>query len=253
MKIISWNVNGLRAILNKGLLQEVFKLEPDVICLQEIKTRPDQLSPEQSEVFNGMRAIWNPAKKAGYSGVATFDKGLFTSEELGLGEERFDQEGRLILSHLPEFSLMNIYFPSGQRDYGRVEYKLDFYEAVLKKCSRLRQAGRELVLCGDFNTAHQEIDLRHPRQNRNTSGFLPEERAWVDRYLESGLVDIFRQRYPERAAYTWWTYLANARKNGVGWRLDYFMVTPGLADRVQDVLIYDEVLGSDHCPVGLNF
>jgi exodeoxyribonuclease-3 len=251
MKIISWNVNGLRAILGKGAFRQVIGLDPDIVCLQEIKSRPDQLSSAQHAEFADYYTVWNPADKPGYSGVATMSRQVAERVVLGLDQAHFDREGRLIQLHIPDFTLLNIYFPSGQRDYGRVEYKLAFYEEVLKLCTRLREEGRELVLCGDFNTAHQEIDLRYPRQNRNTSGFLPEERAWVDRYLDSGLIDIFRQLYPQRIAYTWWTYRMNARQNGVGWRLDYFLITPGLVRRVKDVEIFAEIPGSDHCPVGL--
>jgi exodeoxyribonuclease-3 len=155
------------------------------------------------------------------------------------------------LLRYPDFTLVNAYFPSGQRGHERVAYKLEFYGALLEICDRLQAAGEQLVIGGDFNTAHNEIDLRYPKQNRKTSGFLPEERAWVDRYLAHGFVDAYRALYPERVQYTWWTYRMNARQKGIGWRLDYFLVSEGLLPCVQDVIVHDDILGSDHCPVTL--
>jgi exodeoxyribonuclease-3 len=253
MKITTWNVNGLRAWLGKGSWEWIQAHSPDVFCLQEVKARPEQLTGKQHETFAevGYQAAWNPAQRAGYSGVLTLARSQPTQISLGLDLPRFDVEGRVVQSEFEDFVLLNVYFPSGQRDYGRVQYKLDFYGALLERCNELHKAGKQLVICGDFNTAHQEIDLRNHRQNHKTSGFLPEEREWVSKYLDHGFVDAFRQLYPEKEQYTWWTYTSNARARNVGWRLDYFLVSEGLVGRVKDVAIHDEVPGSDHCPVTL--
>jgi exodeoxyribonuclease-3 len=251
MKITTWNVNGLRALLRKNSWEWVRGEKPDVICLQEIKARPDQLSPEQHAALSEHEFVWNPAERPGYSGVANgfLEKHLDTT--LGFGVEKFDIEGRVIQSLHPGFSLFNIYFPNGGRGHERLAYKLEFYELMLQKCLEMVSNGEEIVLCGDFNTAHNEIDLANPRSNRKTSGFMDIERAWVDRYLEAGFVDIYRKLYPERVQYTWWTYITNARARNVGWRLDYFLITPGLVERVVDTVIHNEAMGSDHCPVSL--
>jgi exodeoxyribonuclease-3 len=251
MKIVTWNVNGLRAALNKGVADWWQDLAPDVLCLQEIKALPEQLSEEQHAAFEGAEAIWNPALRKGYSGVATFLWTEALSNQLGMGEKRFDIEGRIIQTRFPDFTLFNIYFPNGQRDHGRLQFKLDFYSFLLDLCDQMHARGEQIVISGDFNTAHQEIDLRNPKQNEKTSGFMPIERAWIDKYLAHGFVDVFRRLYPEREQYTWWTYRSNARARNVGWRLDYYLVSESLVERVQDVEVYDEVLGSDHCPVGL--
>jgi exodeoxyribonuclease-3 len=251
MQITSWNVNGLRAVLNRGSLDWIRERGPDVLCLQEIKARPDQLTPVQREVFTGYKEIWNPAERPGYSGVATFSRPEPVEVSLGLNDGRFDGEGRVISTRYTNFRLFNIYFPSGQRGTERVAYKLDFYAHLLSLVDELHAAGEKLVLCGDFNTAHQEIDLCYPRQNRLTSGFLPEEREWVSRYLEHGLVDVFRVRYPEKVQYTWWTYRLNARQRNIGWRIDYFLVSQALLPGIQDVLIHNDIEGSDHCPGSL--
>jgi exodeoxyribonuclease III len=257
MRILTWNVNGLRAVLNKGAAAWLRTLAPDVICLQEIKVQPHQLKNEHIQELDGYHIAWNPAQKPGYSGVAimlrqqSWNGGPLPTTETGIGFEAFDVEGRVIRTRLPGFWLYNIYFPSGQRGHDRVEYKLDFYRCLLEICDRHHAQGERIVICGDFNTAHREIDLRNPKSNRNTSGFLPEERAWIDRYLEHGFVDAFRELYPQRVQYTWWTYLSNARQRNVGWRLDYFLVSKGLMPSVRDIEVHQEILGSDHCPVSL--
>lgn len=221
-----------------------------MLCLQEVKARPEQLTVPQRDSLP-MPHVWNPAQRPGYSGVTTFYKEAPLEIQLGLGESKFDMEGRIISTLHPGFRLFNIYFPSGQRGQERVSYKLDFYACFLKLCDRLHAEGEHLILTGDFNTAHQPIDLKNPKSNQKTSGFLPEERAWMQKYLDHGFVDIFRWLYPERVQYTWWTNILKARQRGVGWRLDYFLVSEALVPRVKDVIIHDEVLGSDHCPVEL--
>jgi len=250
MKIVTWNVNGIRAALKKGALDWAWAHAPDVLCLQEVKARPEQLNEEQAGSLP-YPYTWNPAQKAGYSGVATFYKELPLDVRLGMGEPKFDVEGRVVSTLHPGFRLFNIYFPNGQRGHDRVEYKLDFYAHLLNLCDELHKRGENIILTGDFNTAHMPIDLKNPKSNEKTSGFMPEERAWVQKFLDHGFVDIFRKLYPEKVQYTWWTYISNARERGVGWRIDYFLVSENLIPRVRDILIHDDVHGSDHCPVEL--
>ena len=250
MKIITWNVNGLRAVLGKQALDWAWEQKPDVLCLQEIKARPDQLTDDQRK-FPGFGAVWNPAERAGYSGVATFLRTPALETQLGMNAPRFDMEGRLISTLHPGFRLFNIYFPNGQRGKDRVDYKLDFYAHLLTHCDKLHAKGENIILTGDFNTAHQPIDLKNPKQNEKTSGFMPEEREWVQKFLDHGFVDAYRKLYPDKVQYTWWTYISNARQRNVGWRIDYFLVSEALVPRVKDVVIRDEIPGSDHCPVEL--
>ena len=251
IKITTWNVNGLRAALNKEAFEWLRVENPDILCLQEIKARPDQLSDDHIRQFEGYHKYWNPAERPGYSGVATLSLREPQSIQLGLGAEQFDHEGRVVKTRHPDFLLFNIYFPNGQRDRGRVDFKLDFYAHLLELCDQLHADGEQIIICGDFNTAHREIDLRNPKQNETTSGFLPEERAWIDHYLEHGFVDAYRYRFPERVQYTWWTYRLSARKRNIGWRLDYFLVSESLIPQVEDVIVHEDIMGSDHCPVSL--
>jgi exodeoxyribonuclease-3 len=253
MRITTWNVNGLRAILKKDFWENVNAIQSDVFCLQEIKARPDQLDDETMSTIQKRfsHSTWNPAQRPGYSGTATWANMEPIKVKFGLGVEEFDGEGRVIASKYPQFWLFNIYFPNGQRDLGRVPYKLDFYKRLLEMCDELHGLGQNVILTGDFNTAHQEIDLRYPKPNSTATGFLPEERVWIDHYLSHGFVDAFRKLYPDRVEYTWWTYISNARKNNSGWRLDYFLVSAALMDQVADVINHTEVMGSDHCPVTL--
>lgn len=250
MKIITWNVNGIRAALGKNALNWAFEQDPDALCLQEVKARPEQLSGEQRATFK-LPFIWNPAEKAGYSGVTTFYKNEPDETVPGMGEPGFDVEGRVIQTRWAGLRLFNIYFPNGQRGHDRVQYKLDFYAHLLKLCQSLHEKGEQIVITGDFNTAHMPIDLKNPKANEKTSGFLPEEREWVQKFLENGFVDAYRALYPDRVQYTWWTYRLNARTRGIGWRLDYFLVSEALMPRVRDVIVHDGVMGSDHCPVEL--
>lgn len=251
MKITTWNINGIRAALGKGLKEWMTTEAPDVMCLQEIKARPEQLSAEQLSFPAHPFVTWNPAERPGYSGVATFCREQPAEATLGLGEARFDIEGRVVRTRHDDFLLYNIYFPNGQRGQERVDFKLDFYASLLQQCDDLHARGEKLIITGDFNTAHRPIDLKNPQENETTSGFLPEERAWVDQYLEHGFVDVYRQLYPEKVQYTWWTYRMAARPRNIGWRIDYFLVSAALAPRVRDVIIDDQVMGSDHCPVTL--
>jgi len=251
MIITTWNVNGVRAAFKNKADLWWRGHNPDVLCLQEIRARPDQLTKSQQESLEEQNPVWNPAERPGYSGVATFTK-LPPQESIkGLGIPRFDQEGRTIQTVLPGFRIFNLYVPNGGRDLSRVGYKLDFYQELLEICDQLHQKGENIILCGDFNTAHQPIDLRNPKENQENTGFLPEERAWIDIYLEHGFRDIYRDLYPDREQYTWWTYRLNARQRNIGWRIDYFLISEGLVDQVEDVVIHDDILGSDHCPISL--
>ena len=250
MRIVTWNVNGYRAILKKGFQDWFQAIQPDILCLQEIKSTPDQLTDEQKTIA-GYDIFWNPAQKLGYSGVASIFKTTPDNVIIGMGNERYDFEGRVILSKQDGFNLFNVYFPNGQRGQDRVDFKLDFYKDLLQLVNELRSQGEEVIITGDFNTAHNEIDLANPKENQKTSGFLPEERVWVDEYLKTGLIDIYREKYPDKVQYTWWTYITNARARNVGWRIDYYLITPGLLTRIEDVIIHDQAMGSDHCPVEL--
>ncbi len=249
MKIATWNVNGLRAVISKGLFAPVLGLNLDILCLQEVKARPEQLDETQRQFSDGLFAYWNPGDRPGYSGVATLCLAEPEACQLGMNQPAYDLEGRLIATRQAGFWLFNVYFPNGQRDHGRLTYKLEFYARLLDLVDDLHRQGEQVIICGDFNTAHKEIDLRNPKQNANTSGFLPEEREWIDRYLSHGLVDAYRILYPDRVEYTWWTYRMQARQRNIGWRLDYFLVSEGLMNRVRDVIIRGDLQGSDHCPV----
>jgi exodeoxyribonuclease-3 len=252
MKIITWNVNGLRAVLNKGHWDWILEQNADLICLQEVKAKEEQLTPEQLLVFKSDYAVyWHAASRPGYSGVITLAKEPVMQVEYEIGNQHFDVEGRIICTRHPEFLLYNIYFPNGKRDQTRLTYKLEFYQELLSIFDALHASGEMIVVCGDSNTAHRSIDLRNPKQNETVSGFLPEERAWLDEYFEHGFADAFRELYPDTVKYTWWTYRVNARERDIGWRLDYFFVSKYLMARVKDVVIHNEVMGSDHCPVTL--
>ncbi len=252
MKITTWNVNGFRAVLKKGFKENILKLDPDILCLQETKAKLEQLSTEDFEI-PGYTMLWNAADRPGYSGVATYYKDgvMIDTTGLGLGQEEFDSEGRTIFIESDQFILYNNYFPNGQRGQDRVDYKLRFYALLLKNCNELHKQGKSIIITGDFNTAHNEIDLANPKENSKTSGFLPEEREWIDIYLNNGFKDAFREIYPEKVQYTWWTYRFTARERNIGWRLDYFLVSDHFLNNIKDVIIHEEIQGSDHCPVSL--
>ncbi len=250
MKITTWNVNGFRAVLRKNAFEWIPDVDPDVLCFQEIKATLNQISAEEA-IIEPYEGIWNHAERKGYSGTATYFKNSPLSHEKGFGIEHFDVEGRVIQLKYPDFYLYNIYFPNGGEGNKRVPYKLEFYEAFLEICDDLHAKGENIIITGDFNTAHQEIDLANPKQNEKNTGFLPEERVWIDRYLEHGFKDAYRELYPEEEKYTWWTYRFNSRERDIGWRLDYYLVSDALMDRVEDVVIHGDIMGSDHCPVSL--
>ena len=250
MKITTWNVNGFRAVLKKGFQEKIATLNPDILCLQETKAKLEQINDGSAEL-DGYKLIWNSALRPGYSGVATYVKSNldYSQLELGIGNEEFDNEGRTIKIETNQFILFNIYFPNGQRGQDRVDFKLRFYEKLLENCEVFHKNGKLIIITGDFNTAHQEIDLANPKENSKTSGFLPEERAWITRYLETGFKDAYRELYPDKEEYTWWTYRFNARLRNIGWRLDYFLVSDNLLSKVTNVVIHQDIIGSDHCPV----
>lgn len=250
MRLISWNVNGIRAAVRKGFWEWLSTADPDILCLQETRIAEDQLSRKMLEP-PGYQACWASAERRGYSGVATLFRDEPRTVRKGFGPARFDVEGRVLVSEHDGFTLVNSYFPSGQRGHDRVAFKLEYYAALLDYCQDLRQRGQRLIVCGDYNTAHQPIDLARPKQNQKTSGFLPEEREALDLWLKAGFVDVFRRLYPEAVEYTWWTYRSNARARNIGWRLDYFLVAEELVHLVRDARILGDVMGSDHCPVEL--
>ncbi len=250
--LLSWNVNGIRAGYRKGFLDWLEQAQPDVLCLQETRAEADQLPWELRQPFD-YHSYWNSSKrKRGYSGTGLLTKQEPLSVDFGLSIPEFDQEGRTVIAHYPSFVLINCYFPNGSRDHSRLPFKMAFYDAFLAMCEGFRAKGKQIIFCGDINTAHHEIDLANPQSNKKTTGFLPEERAWLDLVVESGYVDTFRKRNPDLPGqYTWWSMPTGARERNVGWRLDYFFVTSEFMSCVLDAFIMPEVMGSDHCPVGL--
>ncbi len=250
MKLYSWNVNGIRAAEKKGFLDWLDATSPDILCLQETKARQDQLS---SAILtdHGYHTYWHSAKKAGYSGVATFCKEKPHYVQEGLGIENYDAEGRVLITEHENFLLYNIYFPNGQRDGTRLQYKLDFYDDLLPVINEQVESGTHVVVTGDWNTAHHPIDLARPKDNVKTSGFMPVERERLDTYVDQGWVDTFRHFHSEPDRYTWWTYRFGARARNVGWRIDYFFVNEGFVESLEDADIHHDVMGSDHCPISL--
>lgn len=254
MRVLSWNVNGLRACVRKGFLDFMAGSRADVIALQEVRAFPEQLD-DVVRSPNGWHASFSPAKRPGYSGVAIYSRTKPDKVETSLGEARFDDEGRFIVAHFGRTAVASVYFPKGDgpnRDNSRVPYKLDFYRAVFDRIQVLRRRGPVLVT-GDYNTAHRDIDLARPRQNVKNSGFLPEERAELERWIGAGWVDSFRRLNPDaEGCYTWWRQAGGARERNVGWRIDYILVSPAVASRIRNAFILPDVTGSDHCPVGVD-
>ena len=245
MKLISWNVNGIRAAVKKGFLDYLDQEQPDILCIQESKAHKEQLTSEILE-DHGYCTYWHSGVKKGYSGVATFckEEPLFIQE--GLGIEKYDVEGRVLLTEHKDFLLYNIYFPNGQKDENRLKYKLDFYDDLLPIINDQVESGNNVIVTGDWNTAHHSIDLARPKENINTSGFMLVEREKLDIYVEEGWVDTFRLFHQEGERYSWWTYRFGARDRNVGWRIDYFFVYEGMADLCIDADIHHNVFGSDH-------
>jgi len=249
-KLISWNVNGIRAAEKKGFLDWLLATDADVVAVQETKANPDQLSPALLDP-PGYQAAWCSAEKKGYSGTGTYTRRVPQRVVTGLGEARFDTEGRVLIHEFEPFVFFNIYFPNGGRGAEWVEFKLAFYRRFLEVAGGYLRSGREVVVTGDFNTAFAEIDLARPKENVAHSGFMPEERAGLGEFFELGLIDTFRLLHPDTVKYSWWDMVTRARERNVGWRLDYFMVSPGLKEHVTAAEVHDEVMGSDHCPIGL--
>ena len=250
MKIISWNLAGMRAAIRKGLWQKMKKIDADIYCFQEIKARMEQINID-FEYPNNYLNYWNPAEKAGYSGVATFTKIEPKSVIIGDRTNDWDDEGRVIITKFDEFTLLNVYFPNGKRDKTRLDYKMKFYDYFLKYINELRDRGEKIIFCGDINTAHQEIDLARPKDNELVSGFLEIERKWIDKLIKNGYVDTFRIFNKENGNYSWWSQRSGSRKRNVGWRIDYFFADESLKDKVKSAFIMPEIEGSDHCPVGI--
>ncbi len=250
MKLLCWNVNGIRAVKGRGFLDWLSRESPDIIALQETKAHLEQLDKDLQEPA-GYHAYWNYPERKGYSGVAIFTREKPLSIRYDLGTIELDLEGRVVIAEYPGFTLLNVYFPNGKKDESRLKYKMDFYEVFLQFADTLKAKGKRLVICGDLNTAHNEIDLARPRENSKTSGFLPEERAWMDKLVAHGYVDTFRHFNREPGQYTWWDLKSGARARNVGWRLDYFFVSEDLLPSLARAFIMTEVMGSDHCPVGI--
>ncbi len=247
MELISWNVNGLRACVNKGFLDFFKDIDADFFCLQEIKLQAGQIDLE----LPGYYQYWNYAKKKGYSGTAIFAKHEPLSITRGIGFEEHDQEGRTITLEYDSFYLVTVYTPNSQRGLARLDYRMTWDDAFRNYIAELQQA-KPVIVCGDLNVAHQEIDLKNPQTNRKNAGFTDEERNKFSQLLQAGLIDTFRHFYPDKEdAYTWWSYFANSRERNIGWRIDYFLISQVLKDSLIDALIYDQIMGSDHCPVGL--
>ncbi|OIO39380.1 MAG: exodeoxyribonuclease III [Candidatus Omnitrophica bacterium CG1_02_46_14] len=248
--ILSWNVNGIRAALKKGLLDWLKKESPDVICFQETKALPNQLPLELLHPI-GFEAHWNSADRLGYSGVATWSKARPQAVKKGFGISKFDDEGRVLETEFKDFTLFNVYFPNGKMNDERLKYKMEFYGEILKYFMKLRKKGKRLIVCGDYNTAHKPIDLARPKANEKVSGFLPIERAWMDELETCGFVDTFRVFNQNAGQYTWWDMISRARERNVGWRIDYHFISEDLKPYLKDAFILPEVMGSDHCPVGI--
>ena len=250
MRIICWNVNGIRAADRKGLFDWFKQEKPDILCLQEIKALPEQFPPHLRNT-PGYYLNISTAERKGYSGVATYSKIKPLQIKTGFGIEKFDKEGRILIIEYPDFYLFNIYFPNGKKNQERLDYKLDFYDTFLSYADNLKAEGKNIVVCGDFNTAHKEIDLARPKENSKVSGFLPIERAWIDTFIDHGYLDTFRLFNKEPQQYSWWDFKTRARDRNVGWRIDYFFVNKEFKSKITKGFIMQDVMGSDHCPVGI--
>jgi exodeoxyribonuclease-3 len=249
-KLLCWNVNGIRAVRNKGFLEWLQQASPDILCIQETKAQPDQLDSDLKEP-PGYQTYWAYPERKGYSGVALYTKEEPRSIAYDFGNTGIDIEGRVIIAEYPGFTLFNIYYPNGKQGPERLSYKMTFYDVFLEYADALKKQGKKLIICGDVNTAHKEIDLARPKENSKVSGFLPEERAWIDKFIAHGYVDTFRVFSQEPNQYTWWDLKSGARARNVGWRIDYFFVSENLLPSVTGAFILPDVMGSDHCPIGI--
>lgn len=248
MKIITYNVNGIRSALNKGLVQWLEQEQPDILCLQEIKAMPEDVKTDALEAM-GYRIYWHPAVKKGYSGVAILTRREPINSCIGCGIEKYDFEGRVIRLDFEDFSLMNVYMPSGTTGEERQTFKYGWLDDFFEYAHKIRAQVPELIICGDYNIAHKNADIHSPKTNQKTSGFLPEERAWLDKFTQSGFIDAYRHAEPEKVEYSWWSTRFNSRAQNKGWRIDYHMVTEGIAKRIRAVRHANDAVHSDHCPV----
>lgn len=253
IKLVSWNVNGLRAVMKKDFTASLARLDADVVAIQETKLQEPQVTEEMRSLSGYQSYFAHASSKKGYSGVAIYSRSTPRSVQYGFGVDRFDVEGRVVEMDMGDFIFFNVYFPNGQMSDERLNYKLDFYKAFFDYADAYRQQGRSLVISGDFNTAHREIDLKNPKANEKRSGFLPIERQWLDEIIARGYVDTFRALNPDEVKYSWWTYRFKAREKNAGWRIDYFFVTLEMLDKgqVKEAFIDNTTFGSDHCPVGV--
>ena len=252
MKLISWNVNGLRAVVNKGFKEFFKEIDADIFCIQETKMQEAQLDENILEIFEGYNAYWNSAEKKGYSGTAIFTKQKPLNVTYGIGKEEHDKEGRVITLEFEKFYIVNIYTPNSKRDLERLDYRQLWEDEIRAYLLKLKE-NKPVVMCGDLNVAHTEIDLKNPKTNRKNAGFTDEERAKMTELLNAGFVDTFRYKYPEvEGKYSWWSYMFHAREKNAGWRIDYFIVSENLKDKIEDAKILDDIYGSDHCPVELD-
>ena len=252
MKLISWNVNGLRAVINKGFKEFFKEIDADIFCIQETKMQEAQLDENILEIFEGYNAYWNSAEKKGYSGTAIFTKQKPLNVTYGIGKEEHDKEGRVITLELEKFYMVNIYTPNSKRELERLDYRQLWEDEIRAYLLKLKE-NKPVVMCGDLNVAHEEIDLKNPKTNRKNAGFTDEERAKMTELLNAGFVDTYRYKYPEvEGKYSWWSYMFHAREKNAGWRIDYFIVSENLKDKIEDAKILDDIYGSDHCPVELD-
>ncbi|MGB6129860.1 MAG: exodeoxyribonuclease III [Psychrilyobacter sp.] len=249
MDIYSWNVNGIRAIQKKGFVEWVSKESPDILCIQETKAQIEQLEEKLTQI-DGYKSYFFSAEKKGYSGVAVYTK-VEPLNVRNMDIEEFDFEGRYIELEYKNFNLINCYFPNSQSEGKRLDYKLRFNNAIMKRCDELVELGKNIILCGDLNVAHKEIDLTNPKRNEKNPGYLPEERGWMTEFLASGYVDTFRYIQPEETKYSWWSYRFKSREKNIGWRIDYHIVNESFVNNIEDAMILNNVMGSDHCPVVL--
>ena len=247
-KIISWNVNGIRAVAKKGFLDFISSESPDILCIQETKAQEDQLTSAIRHP-KGYYSYFSSAEKKGYSGVAVYTKDEPISIRKGFENPEFNNEGRILILEYSEFYLFNIYFPNGKMSKERLDYKMKFYDECLLEIEKLHKSGNNVIICGDVNTAHKEIDLARPAENSKISGFLPQERDWIDRLLDSGFLDTFRIFTKEPGYYSWWDLKSKARDRNVGWRIDYFFANKEVKEKIKDASIMSHIYGSDHCPV----
>ena len=251
MKVISWNVNGIRACAKKGFKEFIDEHSPDLLFLQETKVAEADIPDELRDPY-GYQSVWHSAERKGYSGVAVLSKVSPDNVIKGFGVDEFDKEGRVIQAVFDDVYYIGVYFPNGQQGAERLDYKLRFYDALFSYCDELKEMGKKVIVCGDYNTAHTPIDLARPKENQQTSGFMPIEREWVSELLRRNYVDVFREKYPDVQKYSWWSYRSAAREKNIGWRIDYFLVSSDISNQVTDSYILNDVMGSDHCPVGIN-